>query len=219
MLSASESKLTVACVWVKGNVPFSLQYVVTLRRMVARHLSIPHRFVCLTDRRTRIPGIETIHVESPKRMFGWWSKIELWKPGRFEGRVIYLDLDTLVVDSLDPILTFPSRLALIPDAGNFNSRTHKLVKRFNSSVMVWNAGAGDVLYERWNHEVTKRLHGDQDWIGEQLPWADKMPIEWFPRLSSCLEGPPPEGAKVILAKVPKNVDAAHRYGWFRKLWV
>lgn len=211
------SRVTIACVWVKGNVPFSLQYVVTLKRMVARHLTIPHKFVCLTDRSARIPGIEVIRVDSPKKMYGWWSKIELWKPGRFSGRVLYLDLDTLVVDSLEPIVRYPSRLALIPDAGSFKSRTHSLVKRYNSSVMVWDAGVGDRLYENWNHDVTKRLHGDQDWIGEQIPDADKMPIEWFPRLSSCLDGPPPE-AKVILAKVPKNIEAAHRYGWFRERW-
>ena len=217
MPSATGSKVTVCCVWVRGNVPFSLQYVVTLRRMVQRNLSVPHRFVCLTDRRGRIPGIEMIHVNSPKGMFGWWSKIELWKPGRFEGRVMYLDLDTLVVRSLDPIVSFDSKMALIPDAGTFVSRKHQLVKRFNSSVMVWDAGMGDELFTQWNIGVTKRLHGDQDWIGEQMPQADMMPLEWFPRLSSCLDGPPKD-ARVILAKVPKNVEAAHRYGWFREMW-
>jgi hypothetical protein len=211
--------LTVACVWVRGHVPFSLAYVQTLQKMVARSLGRPYKFVCLTDRGTHIPHVLKMVVPTPPRsMYGWWSKLQLFRPGRFKGRVVYLDLDTLIVDALDPIVDFPSEAALVPDSGTFKgNRGRTVVKRFNSSVMVWDAGVMDRLYETWTPQVAKRLHGDQDWIGEQMPEADTMPLEWFPRLSQCPDGPP-DGAKVILAKVPKNMDAAKRYPWFAERW-
>lgn len=211
--------LTVCCVWVKGHVPFSLVYVQTLRKMVARSLDRPHRFVCLSDRKAQIPKVEEIAISAPPRgMYGWWAKVQLFKPGRFTGRVLYLDLDTLIVDQLDAIVDYPSSCALIPDAGTFRgARGRSVVKRFNSSVMVWDAGAMDQVWRAWTPRVTRRLHGDQDWIGEQMPEADTMPLEWFPRLSQCPDGPPDE-SKVILAKVPKNLDAAKRYPWFAERW-
>lgn len=213
------SPLTVCCVWVKGHVPFSLIYVQTLQKMVARYLHRPYRFVCLTDRTTAIPHTSKMVVRTPPRsMYGWWSKLELFRPGRFTGRVLYFDLDTLIVDHLDAIVDYPSSCALVPDSGAFRgARGRSVVKRFNSSVMVWDAGVMDRLWTTWTPIVTKRLHGDQDWIGEQMPEADTMPLEWFPRLSQC-HGGPPTGAKVILAKVPKNMDAAKRYPWFAERW-
>lgn len=210
--------LTVACVWVQGHVPFSALYVTRLRSMVARCLDRPHRFVCLTDRPRAIPDIEAVPMGWDGSIKGWWAKIRLFEPGRFSGRVVYLDLDTVVVDRLDPIVDFPAPFALVPDAGTFQGKGGlAVVKRFNSSVMVWDAGACDVVYQRWTPRVARRLWGDQDFIGEQCPSAATMPLAWFPRLSACSNGPPP-GAKVILAKTPKNERAAQVYPWFRAAW-
>lgn len=212
--------LTVACVWVRANVPYSPDYVSRLKGMVERNLARPHRFVCLTEQPGhRLPkGIDPVPIPSPGRMFGWWSKLELFKAGRFSGRVLYLDLDTLIVGPLDPIVDFASPFALIPNAGNFQCATRTLVKRFNSSVMVWDAGVNTELHTNFMPAVAKRLHGDQDWIGEQRPDADKMPLEWFPRLSEIQAGPVPTDARVVLAKTPKPAEAAQRWPWVEHTW-
>lgn len=213
--------LTVACVWVKANVPYGVEYVTNLRSMVGKHLARPHRFVCLTDRAHLLPRtIETQDVSIPKGTAGWWAKVLLFNRARALGdRVIYLDLDTLVVDALEPIVDFAAPFALVPDGGTFQPKTtHRVIKRFNSSVMVWSAGAVESLYDDWSGGVTARLWGDQDWIGERMPGAATMPVEWFPRLSE-LHGKPPQGdAKVVLSKKPKNVEAAARWPWFREAW-
>lgn len=212
---------TVVCVWVRGHVPFTLEYVVRLRSMVRRHLAREHRFVCLTDRPQFMPeGIEGVVIPSPKPLKGWWSKIHLFSPAvGLTGRVLYLDLDTLVVSSLDPILDYPAPFALAPDAGTFRPKGElQVVKRFNSSVMAWDAGVNHRLFEAWTPAVAERLWGDQDWIGEQLPEAAAMPIWWFPRLSELDGKPPSEAAKVVLAKKPKNDVAADLYPWFGQIW-
>ena len=214
--------LTVACVWVRANVPYPMEYVTNLRRMVKRHLDRPHRFVCLTDRRwSPSKYVETIRIPWPRHLFGWWSKIELFKPGRFSGRVLYLDLDTLVVGPLGDVVDYPSPFALLSHSGTFTGayrgKTRRLVPRFNSSVMVLDAGVNDALFTKWHRGIADDLHGDQDWIGEQMPQADTLPGHWFPRLSE-LDGPPSPDAKVVLCKVPKNHIAARRYAWVDAAW-
>lgn len=214
--------VTVACVWVKANVPYPVVYVERLRAMVGRYLDRSCRFVCVTDRPERVPpGVEPIAIPPmPPGMSGWWAKVELFRPQLFSGRVLYLDLDVLVRSSLAPIVEYPSQFALVPDAGTFQGRNGlKVVKRFNSSVMVWDAGCNTSLYETFSRDVTRRLHGDQDWIGEQMPHADTMPLAWFPRFSELHGVPPTDPAKVVLVKKPKNEQAAAAYSWFRDAWV
>ncbi len=211
---------TVVCVWVKGHVPFTPEYVTRLQSMVERWIDRPHRFVCLTDQPHLVRGVETIRVPTPAPLKGWWSKIELYNPTHgLLGRVLYLDLDTLIVGPLGPILDFPAAFALVPDAGSFVPHNGRVcVKRFNSSVMVWNAGCNRRLFDEWTPAVAKRLWGDQDFIGEQMPDAETFPAAWCPRLSEVSTPPFAEDVKVILSKVPKNHIAAKTLPWFRPLW-
>lgn len=213
--------LTVACVLVRGHVAFSPDYVARLHSMVARNVSSEFDFVCLTDQPGRMPkGVRAIIVDTPRPgVKGWWSKIELFKPARFGGRVLYLDLDVLVLGPLDAIINYPAEFALAPcGAPNFKGAEGRtVVKRFNSSVMVWNWDAVAQLYRDWTPAVARRLWGDQDWIGEQCDFAQSMPAAWFPRLSTQREQWGPD-AKVVLCKSPKNAEAARKWKWFDDMW-
>jgi hypothetical protein len=211
---------TVVCVWVRGHVPFTAEYVTRLYGMVDRWIDRPFRFVCLTDRPEKLPSrISTVRIVPPRGCKAWWTKVQLFRPTTsIEGRVLYLDLDTLIVGPLAPILDYPAPFALAPHAGMFQGQDGlAVVKRFNSSVMVWNAGEQAALYDSWTPIVAKRLFGDQDFIGEQCPEAAAMPAAWFPRISAVQ---PPFGpdAKVVLVKKPKNIEAAKRWPWFREAW-
>lgn len=214
--------LTVACVWVKGHVPYPVEYVSRLSAMVAKRLDRPYRMVCLTDRPGQVPdGVEAITIPNPRPLDGWWSKLELFNPQHgVTGRVLYLDLDTLLVKSLDPIVDLPASFALIPHTGRFKGfRNKAVVRRFNSSVMVFDAGINHRLYKDWTPAVAERLHGDQDWIGEQYPEAWTMPLSWFPRISEVGPlGRVSSEAKVVLVKTPKNIQAAKRWPWFNQEW-
>jgi hypothetical protein len=193
--------------------------------MVARYLSRDHSFVCLTDKphQFKDTDIKAVEISRPMYgMFGWWSKLHLFDDSIAElqsGRCMYLDLDTLVLKTLDVVVDYPSPFALVPDdAPNFRGKMGRLtVKKFNSSVMVWNGGEQNALYNDFRVAVSHRLWGDQDWIGEKVPTADRMPLEWFPRVSQCIAAPPP-AARVVLCKKPKNYEAAKEIPWVREAW-
>ena len=227
--------LTVCCVAVDGPVAgFTAEYVVRLERMVRKHLARPYRFVCFTDgTKGELPKpIETVHVQKPSMEIpvntrGIWTKLQVFNPDHgLRGRVLFLDLDVLVVAPLDPIVDFPAGLALTADA-LVEERAHlnkdrygrRLVRKFNSSVMVWNAGAHDHLFTEWTIADAHEFSTDQDYIGERAPNAQGMPLEWFPRLSRI--GPPETWSsdfKVILTKKPKNHEAVFAYPWFDAMW-
>jgi len=237
--------VTVVCVYTSGPYPYTADYVVRLQRMAQRGLrGRMARFVCLTDRPAELPGIETIVVASlagvtPRNGEGYWQKVRLFDPALgLQGRVLYLDLDTLVVGDLWPVVDYPdatrpATLALTEDAlvlasslSDIDRFGRRLVRRFNSSVMVWDAGTHADLWHRWSPAETARLSTDQDWIGEQAPDAVGMPLAWFPRISELVRderfaqvgAPFPAVAKVVLTKKPKNAICVERWPWFAPLW-
>lgn len=218
--------LTVVCLWIKGRGKraYSLDYVTRLRSMVERHLSIPHRFVCMSDTPELLPlGYEWIKIKRPKNLVPWWGKLKLFRDGMWSGRLLYLDLDVLVTGSLDEIATFPAPFALLPDMaptfqGNAKAPHLKIVHRYNSSVMVLDAGARPDLWSKWNTNVAYRLRSDQDWIGEQCPNEATFPRGWFDRLYPHTAPPFDPALKVLLAIKLKNAKAEQTLPWFGDYW-
>lgn len=90
------ARLSIACV-LRASKDYDAEYVARLRDGVAKHLSEPHRFFCLSDVDVPCERIPLQH-DWP----GWWSKMELFRPD-IEGDLLYFDLDTLIVGDLSGI--------------------------------------------------------------------------------------------------------------------
>ncbi len=159
--------LTVACVLKSGGI-YGPEHVERLRVMVRDHLSAPHCFYGISD----FPPLDRCWWSRLRdNLPGWWSKVELFRPGLFTGRVLYLDLDVTVVGSLDAIVNFHAPFAAIGDYER---------PCLNSSVMVWDAGVADHIYTGFREELTFRRGGDQVWISECMPDAQRLPRAWCP---------------------------------------
>lgn len=150
--------LTVACVF-KESETYKRSHVDRLEQLVAHHMSQPYKFVCVDD--SELPG--------------WWAKIDLFRPGRFRGRVLYLDLDTTVIGGLDDLANYPPAFAAI---GNFAEIKEANKARFNSSVMAWDADDAGHLFTEFTASVMDRMKGDQDWISERMLDAQEFPADW-----------------------------------------
>jgi hypothetical protein len=218
--------LTVACVLVRGHVSYTREYVTRLYSMVKRNLQRDYIFICLTDQPKLFHSSRVTPVEIPPvipGMYAWWSKLHLFNrqvKQLQQGRCLYLDLDSLVLRALDPVVDYAAAFALAPTPDYIKTAgkgARQIVKKFNSSVMVWNGGEQNALFDDFENRVSERLWGDQDWIGERSTTAVAMPEEWFPRVSQCLEGPTRQ-ARVVLCKKPKNTIAAATIPWVREAW-
>jgi len=87
--------VTVACLLLSGGI-YTPEWVAKLQRQVAKHLTIKHRFVCLSD--VDVP-CERIPITG--RWPTWWSKFEMFRPGVLDGPVVYFDLDTIILKNID----------------------------------------------------------------------------------------------------------------------
>jgi hypothetical protein len=230
--------LTVACVFVQGEYPYTLDYVINLRAMCQRFVGRTFRFVCLTDQPGLVKvltGVEAIAIEKLPGLAPW-SKLRLFDPAvGLTGRVLYLDLDSLLVNDLADIIDTPHPFALIEDElagerppGEVDKYKHAIVRRFNSSVMSFDLSdipwrvrrltRGCPFAEAMATAPWDRLSTDQDWIGELWPHAHAMPAAWFPRISRHPAPPWPAEARVVLVKKPKNHIMAQRAEWFAQAW-
>lgn len=192
-MKAPES-LTVACVESGNYQGRGAEYVDKLRSMVARYLTLPHRFVCV---RPEVEGLK-----------GWWNKVELFRPGRFQGRVLYLDLDTVITGPLDALAAHPGIIHLV----RWGWAKHV----YGSGCMVWDAGQHADVFTRYSADVPKKFEGDQNWIQSVSRW-DALP---FPLVCSakyhCKNGPPP-GAAVACFHGPKKPHNSNQQ-WVRDNW-
>ncbi|MCG8325167.1 MAG: hypothetical protein MI673_06590, partial [Thiotrichales bacterium] len=88
---------------------YSPDYVTRLRNSVSRHLTVPHNFVCMTDKPDQL-DCETMPV--PLGLEGWWGKVALFG-NLFQERVLFLDLDTVILGNIDDFACYDGELAVI----------------------------------------------------------------------------------------------------------
>ena len=157
--------VTIACVlktggWRNKNnvVEYTPEHVQWLSRMVADHVTIPHRFVCLSD--VSVDGVETIPLQDD--LPGWWSKMEMF---RDLDQAFYLDLDTVIVRNIDHIVSHPHKFTVLRNLSSTDR------DRIGSGLMAWNGDYSSLYYkfikQRERHMaecVVPQMWGDQGFI-------------------------------------------------------
>ena len=191
--------LTVACVEWGNYQGRGRDYVARLQAMAARHLTVPHEFRCIR------PDAVTGDLD------GWWNKVLLFRPGLFKGRVLYLDLDTIVVGTLDELVRHKGLLHL--DEWGWKEKV------YGSGVMVWDAGEHEEIYSRFTPAVAARLRGDQDWMTELGGWGALPPGICCSYKYHCAKrGRPAAGASVVCFHGPIKPHTLPEGHWVREYW-
>lgn len=158
-------ELIVCCVMVKNYEGMGADYVNILHRAVTKNLTVPHRFVCFTD----IPhGIEC--ETRPIEGDGWYAKLFLFKEFT-QGRVIFFDLDTLIVGNIDYLADYTGEMAMLR---NFYSPAN-----YGSGVMLWRGGFGHHITDAYVAEGCPDIPGGDQVYIERHTRADLLQ-ELFP---------------------------------------
>lgn len=171
--------VTILCVRF-GN-KYGRDYVERLRNMVARHMTIPYEFACLTDDQHPIEGVRTIYQPNSNYAKGWWHKVHMFDPALpISGRILYFDLDIVIHNNIDKLATWHrSEFLGIHD---FNRAFYANWMNLNSSALAWNHGEQQHIWNQFKKSPTEalRLHGDQDWIWKTSKDRIKFwPKEWI----------------------------------------
>jgi hypothetical protein len=172
-----ERELTVLCVLKSGG-DYDAEYVRKLRDGVKRNLTIPHRFVCLSDVPVPCERIPLKHGWP-----GWWSKIEVFRPDVITGPTLYLDLDTIITGKLDPVMSIPYDFAML----NIRAKDTKV----GNSGAMWFKKPYPNVYERFvekpQYWIDYHVSNAHDrYMGDQAFISDCF--ETIPKLHHALPG-------------------------------
>jgi hypothetical protein len=139
--------------------------VIRLQREVREHLSIPHVFVCVTDR--AIEGVTCIPPIND--LPGWWGKTNLFSFDVCAEHNLFLDLDVVITGSLDSMvkkymdtcLAMPLNWAQ-SGHGGCQSSVMMWTKNYNVKQIHDLFDPGIAYWPPRNDEG--KLWGDQEWI-------------------------------------------------------
>lgn len=209
-------------VCLKAGKAFGAEYVNILRDMVMRNLpaGTPGRFVCLTDDPEGLDaGVEILPL--PEDLEKWWGKLYLFKRGLFPdgARVMFMDLDTVIVGSIGKLLEYKGEFATLNDFYQPD--------RVGPAVMLWRAGDYTAsIWDEWVAEGKPRHPmGDLWWIGQLdqgrfAKRADKLQA-LFPGMfvsfkAHCQPYPPTSAKVVCFHGYPRPHETGEK--WVADVW-
>ena len=233
------------------------EYVNNLAEGLRRHLARPHRFICFTDDATGLEaGIEALPLPDlglpPGHKDSRWRKLALFRRdladrqgAALQGTALFLDLDLVVMASLDPFFDLPGDFFIIRDDDLFRAKPLRRVNAArdaflhsvgNSSVFRYRIGDHAYILDAFLADpsaATARFEISQQFQSAQLAqhghlhywpkgWCVSFKNDCVPRgLKSYLHDPAlPAGARIVVfAGNPKMSDVlAGRGGkWYRRI--
>ncbi len=249
-MTQPDQPLLVLCM--KWGRLYGPEYVNRLKNSVARYLSYPHRFICFTDDAAGLDsGIEAYPLPDlglpPEHKDLRWRKLAILGENVFglRGTALFLDLDLVVVDRLEPFFDHPGKFLILRDMDLFRPKPLRRLRperhRFlnmvgNSSVFRMEMGAhADVLDEFVENPVAAQsaFKISQQFMSDALNrrgllaywptgWCVSFKNHCVPRLwRSYLRDPAiPDGAKIVVfAGDMKMQDVVAGQGskWYRRI--
>lgn len=196
---------------------FTAEHVNTLRRMVARHYPDNHRFICVTDdaygidQRVEIVPLWHDHASVPNptgsgrptcyRRLKLWSRDAAEMLSLYEGdRIVWLDLDTVIVGDLRPLWNRDEDVVLWRNPEN--------LWPYNGATGIMTIGARPQVWEDFDPiESPARTHAagyrgsDQAWLSLTIPgeatWSQADGVHYVHDTAWTNKRVLPDGARLV----------------------
>ncbi|RYD67538.1 MAG: hypothetical protein EOP83_02610 [Verrucomicrobiaceae bacterium] len=234
--------ITIACVYKANNTTsfggqhkgiganYDVTWVQKLARGVEKHIQEPHQFICLSD--VEVPGVETFPLfhDWP----GWWSKLELFRPGLFDGPVLYFDLDVMLTGDLTAMTGPFDNMVMLsdiyPHIDNSSCMWWDASNVFYGNIYTSFARDPQVLSSIYN---TVQKLGDQAYISEIVTfsgyiidrWQSVLPKDWFvpysfsSQLNPMVRNGLPEDARLVYSLGAPKFDHPPVLDFVKEHWV
>jgi len=195
------------------------EHVYWLKRQVNEHLP-GHDFWCLTDA-VSVPYRVPLQHDLP----GWWSKMEVCRPD-ITGTVFYLDLDTVILRDLEPLVRDQSQSIVLRDV----LRGLRNPQAVQSSVMLLTERHRALVWDWWVWNDPQRImqecaHGGDQLVYERVLktvcsfWQDTHPgmvQSYKVDLDGRDQHATPDASLVVFHGTPRPWDVDH--AWVPKLY-
>lgn len=175
----------VNCACVIHSNKYSWEYVDNLYNQIVSMTDSQINFHVFTEKSRAVPAPYIKHeleewegINGPRK--SWWYKMQLFNPAHQLGRVLYLDLDTVIIGNLDWIWALDPRYF-------WTIRDFRYLWRpnwtgINSSIMLWNTRQFEYVWRDFAGQnintLARQYHGDQDYLSAVL---DQQQVQFIDR--------------------------------------
>jgi hypothetical protein len=197
--------INIVCL--KWGTKYGPEYVNRLHAAVKRNTTVPFKFWCFTDDATGIVSdVTTVALPYADQLDSWWNKLNLFSrdipiiPGNW---IFYIDLDTLIVDNIDEILSIRSSKMIV--LRDFYQGIVKSANLVGSGLMLWRHGRYNHVWDKFimdpkKHVAKAGTYGDQWWIEQEVTnilfWQDIFPEQVISFKVHCRKGLP-DRARIV----------------------
>ncbi len=210
----AQATRTVNVVCMKWGDRYPAMFVNRLYAMVARHTTWNFRFVCFTDDVTGVRGeVECLplpRVDYDPKLGKYWPKLGLMQAGLggLSGMTLFLDLDLVILSSIDDFFTHPGRFLIIREWKDPH------LGYGNSSVLRFFIGAESAVLDKFHATPPDVIMGtyaskEQNFLTKAVDDVAFWPPQWVPPFSlACLPRnrvarffatpAPPVGGKILI---------------------
>lgn len=211
--------LHVVCV--KWGKKYGADYVNKLYHGVTKYLTdIEYDFTCFTENPEGLDnGILVIPLS--ENWTGWWGKATLFSDTGLEGRLLYIDLDTVITGSLNELAKYEGAFAVM---GTSDLECEKAKDGYNTSIIAWHSGFGKEIYSvlKKYYDQTLKFICRFDFWTEMMVKNAGLVQELFPGmfldyLTYCKDSVPEGCRMVCFPREPKPHDYPSE--WIRELWI
>jgi hypothetical protein len=165
----------IDCACVIHSSGYDWTYVDRLYSMLNRHISEGIRLHVYTEAERPVPSHMIKHnltewpgIAGPRK--SWWYKMQLFNPEHHAGNLLYLDLDMVLIRSIDWIRELnPSQFWSIRDF-RYLQRPH--LTTINSSMMWFNVAEFSTVWQQFSRDniaqLSRQFPGDQDYLAKNI---------------------------------------------------
>lgn len=212
-----ESDRVVLCM--KWGPLYPAAYVNVLYNAVQAHLSLSHRFVCLTNDPDGLqPEIEVFPIPDPglpeqSWYHGAWPKISVFAPDLYglRGQCLFIDLDSVIVGDLSAFFDQPARLTGLDGGDNWWPGANGNPPMLGTGVFTFQLGClGHITNQFAENQVAliEKHKLEQAFVHAEVPDTEFWPADWVISFKRHLRQPavvdrlrppkrPPDTAKIV----------------------
>ena len=205
---------------------FSPDYVNVLYEACRKNLNSTFRFICLTDNANNLnKGVEALPIPeigcTPEMWaHGAWPKLAVFASkigNESSGRVLFIDLDSVICGDLEPFFTHPSDFLAIDTGENWRPGRQPGGERalLGTGVFAFNLGSQVQILEKFQQDPQRAfLEADieQVWVQKYAEGIDYWPKNWVISFKRWLRRPIGLDAFMQPKKPPLNTSIVAFHG-------
>lgn len=204
-------------VCLKYGTKYNSDYVNKLFSGVKRNTTLEFKFHCFTEDSDGVNKDIIIHPLICNNIDGWWNKLYLFSNKvNIDGRVLFIDLDTLITGNIDDLLKVTEGFVMIKDF------FYPLQNYDGSGLMSFETKQHPEIWDKFIANPSAAIkelhpHGDQRWIVKFVDdithWQDILPEQIMSFKLQCANSLP-DNARVVCyhgkPSIPESINTTTR---------